>query len=163
MVLKKTHKRKKSSRIHGRNIGTAGTGSRKNKRKSGNKGGVGMAGSGKRANQKTTLIAKIYGHSYFGKQGVTSRKTRRDKRDRISIYEIISNISKYVKKGIAKKNKDSYEINLSTYKILSQGEVTEKLIIKALDASQSAVEKVEKVGGKITLLKIKESSEKDSN
>ena len=81
----KTHKRKKASRYHGRNMGTCGSGSRKNKRKSGHKGGVGMAGTGKRADHKKTLITKLYGNKYFGKQGITSRGTERDTRKRINL------------------------------------------------------------------------------
>ena len=70
--MQKTHKRKKSSRMNGRKMGTHGTGARKNNRESGNKGGKGMSGSGKRGDQKKTLITKLYGHDYFGKKGITS-------------------------------------------------------------------------------------------
>ena len=75
MGLKKTKKRKKSSRYHGRKMGTCGTGARKKSQGSGHRGGKGMAGTGKRADQKKTLILKLYGHDYFGKQGITSRGT----------------------------------------------------------------------------------------
>jgi len=134
----KTHKRKKYSRMHGRNMGTAGTGSRKNKRKSGHRGGCGMAGSGKRADQKKTLITKMFGNSYFGKKGFTSIGTKRDKRKRINIGDIQN---KY-KPG---------ELDLSKYKILGSGEVKSKFKIKAKEASASAIEKVKKAGGEIIL------------
>ena len=136
----KTHKRKKYSRMHGRNMGTAGTGARKNKRKSGHKGGVGMAGSGKRADHKKTLITKEYGGSYFGKKGFTSIGTKRDKRQRINVGEIQN---KY----------KSGEIDLSKHKILGEGEIKGKFVIKALQASASAIEKVKKAGGEIILPK----------
>ena len=97
-----------------------------------------MSGSGKRADHKKTLVTKLYGHNYFGKQGITSRGTERDKLDRINVREIQN---KY-KPG---------EINLSSYKILGTGEVTNKFIITAKDASKSAIEKIEKAGGKIIL------------
>jgi large subunit ribosomal protein L15 len=141
-------KRKKSSRYKGRGMGTAGTGARKNKRKSGNKGGIGMSGTGKRADHKKTLILKLYGHKYFGKQGVTSRGTKRDTRQRINIGDIELNLEKY-----GKKTKEGWEITLKNYKILGKGEVKNKLIITCLEASKSAIEKVEKAGGKI---KVKE-------
>jgi large subunit ribosomal protein L15 len=143
--MKKTHKRKKSSRMHGRKMGTHGTGARKNKRHSRMKGGKGMSGSGKRADQKKTLITKLYGHGYFGKKGITSKGTKRDTRKRINLRQIELNIQKYPKKG------DAYEINLSSYKILGEGEVKNKLIIKAKEASKSAIEKVKKAGGEIKL------------
>ena len=98
MAMKKTHKRKKYSRAHGKNMGTAGWGSRKKHRSSGNRGGRGMAGSGKRADHKKTLITKLYGNTYFGKQGITSRGTKKDKRKRINLEQIQQNIEKYGKK-----------------------------------------------------------------
>ena len=75
-----TKKRKKSSRQHGRNMGTHGGGARKKRKGSGHRGGIGMSGSGKRADHKKTLITKLYGNAYFGKQGITSKKTERDTR-----------------------------------------------------------------------------------
>lgn len=147
----KTKKRQKKSRMHGRKMGTHGTGCRKNKRKSGQKGGCGMAGSGKRADQKKTLITKLYGNSYFGKQGVTSRKTKRDTRQRINVGEISKNIEKY-----GKKSGDKYEVNMPEYKILGDGEVNVKMIIKCLEASKSAIEKVKKAGGEIIVEEFQE-------
>ena len=118
MGFKKTKKRKKSSRYHGRNMGTCGTGARKKSQGSGHKGGKGMAGTGKRADQKKTLILKLYGHDYFGKQGITSKGTKRDKRDRINLRDIETKLNK-----LGKKAGDKYEINLENYKILGDGEV----------------------------------------
>ncbi|MFA5953771.1 MAG: uL15 family ribosomal protein [Candidatus Pacearchaeota archaeon] len=140
----KIKKRNKKSRMHGRKMGTHGGGARKKRKKSGHKGGVGMAGSGKRADHKKTLITKLYGNDYFGKQGITSKKTERDKRLRINLRTIQLNLEKY-----GKKNKDVYEINLEGYKILGDGEVKHKLIIRAYEASNSAIEKVKKAGGEI--------------
>ena len=147
----KTKKRKRSTRMHGRGMGTHGYGARKKHKKSGHSGGAGMSGSGKRADHKKTLVLKLYGHKYFGKQGITSKKTQRDTRKRINLKEIEFNIEKYVKKGVAKKTKDGFEINLKDYKILGDGEVKNKLFITAMEASQSAIEKVKKSGGEIKL------------
>ena len=154
MSLKKTHKRKKYSRAHGRKMGTAGHGARKKHRSSGNRGGKRMAGTGKRADQKKTLVLKLYGNSYFGKQGITSRGTKRDKRDRINLEQIQSNLEKY-----GKKTSKGWEINLENYKILGDGEVKEKLIITAKEASQSAREKVKEKGGEIIFEGKKEKEE----
>ena len=114
----KVKKRTKSSRMHGRKMGTHSGGCRKNRKGSGHRGGIGMAGSGKRGDAKKTLVLKKYGGNYFGKKGITSIGT-----------------------------------NLSGYKILGQGEVKNKLIIKAFEASKSAIEKVKAKGGEI---KVKE-------
>ena len=137
--------------MHGRKMGTHCTGCRKNKRGSGQRGGKGMAGTGKRADQKKTLILKLYGHGYFGKQGITSRSLAKDKRDRINLETIQSNLQNMVKQGLVKKTSKGYEINLEGYKILGTGQVKEKLIIKAKEASQSAIDKIQKAGGEIQL------------
>ncbi|RLG12335.1 hypothetical protein DRN73_02820 [Candidatus Pacearchaeota archaeon] len=151
----KTHKRKKSTRQNGRGMGTHGSGARKNKRKSGNKGGIGMSGSGKRADHKKTLITKLYGNAYFGKQGVTSRGTKRDKRKRINLQDIELNLEKY-----GKKKAEGFEIDLKDYKILGKGEVKNKLVIKAKEASQSAIKKVKEAGGEILIIKKEKAIEK---
>ena len=78
----KIKKRKKSSRMHGKKMGTHGWGARKKHKKSGHKGGKGMSGSGKRADHKKSLVIKLYGHKYFGKQGITSKGTKKDKENK---------------------------------------------------------------------------------
>ena len=80
----RVHKRKKASRMHGKNMGTHGGGARKKRKGSGHRGGIGMSGTGKRADHKKTLITKLYGHGYFGKKGITSRGTKRDKQKKIN-------------------------------------------------------------------------------
>ena len=144
-------KRKKESRMHGKAMGTHGGGCRKNRKGSGHKGGKGLAGSGKRADHKKTLITKLYGHTYFGKKGITSKKTEKDKRERINLEKIKESLEIYLKKGIAKKTTKGIEIKLEKYKILGVGEIKEKLIIYAKEASKSAIEKIRKQGGEIIL------------
>jgi len=146
MALKKTHKRSKVSRMHGRKMGTHGWGARKKHKKSGHRGGTGMAGTGKRGDTKTTLITKLFGHDYFGKQGITSRGTKRDTRQRINLQQIEKNLEKY-----GKKTAKGWEVKLERYKILGEGEIKEKLIITAMQASESAINKVKKAGGEIIL------------
>jgi large subunit ribosomal protein L15 len=150
MGLTKTHKTKKSKTMIGRKMGTHGSGARKNKRKSGNRGGKGMSGSGKRADHKKTLVTKLYGHGYFGKSGITSKGTKRDTRQRINLEQIQANLKTH-----AKKTAKGFEVMLKNYKILGEGEIKEKLIITCLEASKSAQEKVKKAGGEIILLRKK--------
>jgi len=141
----KFKKRKKSSRMHGKGMGTHGGGARKKRKGSGHRGGKGMSGSGKRADHKKTLVTKLYGHKYFGKQGITSRGTKKDKRLKINVGDIQN---KY----------KSGEVDLSNYKILGKGEIKDKFIIKAKEASKSAIEKVKKAGGEI-ILSVKKKEE----
>lgn len=149
MGLKKTHKGKKSKKQLGRGMGTHGRGARKAGKDKGHKGGRGMAGSGKRADHHKTRIINMYGNNYFGKSGITSRSTKRDKRDRINLFDIQN---KY-KPG---------EINLEGYKILGEGEIKGKFTIKAKEASKTAIEKVEAAGGKIILPEKKKDSKEKS-
>lgn len=151
MALKKTHKRKKSGRMLGRGAGSCGWGARKKHKKAGHKGGVGMSGTGKRADQKKTLITKLYGNSYFGKQGITSKSTKRDTRKRINLDIIQKNLESY-----GKKIGDKWEIELKNYKILAGKNIKDKMIIKAKEASSNAIEQVKKAGGEIVLSKDKE-------
>lgn len=146
----KTIKRKKVSRMHGRKMGTHGWGARKKHKKTGHRGGKGMSGSGKRADHKKTLINKLYGHGYFGKKGITSRGSARDTRLRINLAQIQNNLETY-----GRKTTKGWEISLPKYKILGTGEVTEKLIITCLEASKSAIEKVQKAGGEIIVKEVK--------
>lgn len=151
MTLKKTHKRKKSIRMLGRGSGSCGWGARKKHKKKGHKGGVGMSGTGKRADQKKTLVTKLYGNKYFGKQGITSKSTKRDIRKRINLDTIQKNLESY-----GKKVGDKWQIDLNEYKILSGKIVKDKLIIQAKEASLNAIEQVKKAGGEIILSKDEE-------
>ena len=145
MKIKKT---KKSVKQRGNN--TYGHGARKKWKGSGHRGGFGMAGTGKRADHKKSLILKKYGNKYFGKQGITSRSTKRKKDQVINLRDIEKNIDsltrKYEKQGI---------LDLSKYKILGEGGLKSKLKIKALSFTKSAKEKIEKAGGEVILAKEK--------
>ncbi len=143
--------------MHGHGRGTHGKGERKKGKGKGHRGGKGMSGSGKRADHKKTLITKLYGHGYFGKQGITSKKTQKDKRKRINLRDIQSNLEKY-----GKKTSEGFDVNLENYKILGDGEVKDKLIIKANEASKSAIEKVKAKGGEI-IFSVKEEKINDKN
>ena len=129
-------KRKKVSRMRGSK--THGTGGMKKNRGSGHRGGVGMAGTGKRADQRKSLILQSY-EKYFGGKGLKAKPKN---------YEVI-NVSDLERLASGKK-----ELNLNNYKILGNGEINVPLTITAHSASSSAIEKVKKAGGKITVEKI---------
>jgi len=107
-----------------------------------------MAGTGKKAGQKLTFIHRYY-ERYFGKRGFSSLK--KEKLKVINLRDISKNMEKFLAGGIAKKTADGIEINLKGYKILSEGNVAEKVIISASSASEKSKEKIEKAGGKINL------------
>lgn len=143
----KLKKRKKVTRMHGRGMGSHGWGARKKHISSGNQAGFGMAGTGKTAGHRASLVHKLYGNEYFGKQGITSRGTRRRNNKVMNLNFINENIDS-LKKKFADK---SGVINLEGYKILGDGELKEKLTIKARTASENAKRKIEEAGGKIIL------------
>ena len=140
----KTKKRKKSKKQRGNT--TYGHGARKKWRSSGEKGGKGMSGTGKRADHKKSLIIKLYGNKYFGKQGITSRRTAKKKYDKINLGDIQRNIDSLLKQ-YGKNN----ELNLNDYWILGDGELKKPLTIIAKHFTESAKEKIEKLGGKAVL------------
>jgi large subunit ribosomal protein L15 len=147
MKAKKRTKRSRwrGSRTHGRSI-------KLNKGK-GNRGGKGMAGTGKRADHMKSFVIK-YLYPYFGKKGFTSKSTERKRIKEINLKDINEILNKFVEEGKAKKGKEGYELELKGYKILGDGEISEKMTIRAKSASKSAKEKVEKAGGKLILEKV---------
>lgn len=140
----KIKKRDKKSRIRGRK--TCGWGARKKHRGKGSRGGKGMAGTGKRADQKKTLILRK-GVEYFGSKRKLLKKNKA--LEVMNVGEISKNIEKYIRKGLGKKTTEGIELDLKESKILGAGEIDKKIIIKAKAASKSAVEKIEKAGGKV--------------
>jgi len=142
----KLKKRKKVGKYRGSS--THGWGARKKHLGSGHRGGVGMAGTGKMAGQKKTFLTRYFGTSYFGKQGFTSRGTERNTADVMNIRDLAKNIE-MLKKKYAEKDGT---LNLKTYKILGDGEITQKVIVKVRAASKSAIEKINKAGGKLIIL-----------
>jgi len=140
-------KRSKRSRIRGRR--GCGWGRRQKHRGKGSHGGKGMAGTGKRAGQKKTFVLKYF-PNYFGKKGFKSIGQKNKKKlESINIEEIERKIDTFIKKGIAKKINDSFEVDLQHFKILGSGDTKLKLIIKAGAASEKAVQKIKAAGGDI--------------
>jgi len=148
MVIK-TKKTKKAKGLRGKT--THGHGARKKWKKSGHKGGVGMAGSGKRGDQKKTLIIKKYGNKYFGKKGITSKGTAKKKVKKINLIDIEKNYD-----SLMDRFGKGDLLDLSEYKLLGKGELKRKVKIRVLGASSGAIDGVEKVGGEVEVLAVKD-------
>ena len=128
----------------------SGYGFGKKHRGHGSKGGKGMAGTGKKAGQKLTWVhAKA--PDYFGKHGFTSIKNMKDTTQVINLDRIHQSLDKFIHSGKAKKTPAGIELDLSGYKVLGRGNMTEKLILTSDAISASAKEAVEKAGGKVIL------------
>lgn len=147
----KFKKRRKATRYRGNS--TAKRGKKNRTRGSGSQGGVGMAGTGKRGDQKKTLVIKLTGgNNYFGKDK-TLRRPVTIKLQAINLFDIELKSQKLTgKDGI---------INLEGYKILGEGDIKSKLKIKASAASKSALDKIKKAGGEITILYKSEKPKKE--
>lgn len=140
------NRRKKSARQRAKT--THGWGSKKKHRGAGNRGGRGMAGTGKRADQKKPTILKLYGNTYFGKRGFVRPKSLTKKIKAINIEQL----NKLIEKGLVKKEKDIYNINLEELgyqKLLSKGNLKYKAKIKVKYFSKNATEKIKQQGGEI--------------
>ncbi len=148
-------KTKKTTKAKGfRGTNSHGHGSRNKWRKSGHKGGCGMAGSGKRADQKKSLVIKMYGNKYFGKQGITSKGTLRKKNKVINLGFIEKNLD-----SLMKKFSKGDVLDLSGYKLLGSGELSKKVKLKVKEASAGAIEKVKGAGGSVEVLRKKDIEE----
>lgn len=148
----KIKKSKKSKKWRGNT--THGHGARKKWKGSGHHGGVGMAGTGKRADHRKSLVIKLYGNNYFGKQGITSRNTNHRKNDVMNLDDIQKNFSSLMKNG--------KELVLERYKILGDGNLKEKITIKARAFSESARGKIEKAGGKAIVIVNEKKNKEDA-
>jgi len=142
-------KRRKFSRQRG--LSTFGKGARQGTRGKGSKGGKGMSGTGKRGGAKEQFGMRMAlrngAKKYFGKQGFTSRSNVRKHSDVMNLEEIQRRFD------LNKK------IELKGYKILGEGEGFKGTII-AKSASKSAIDKMEKAGGKIEVEEREEEEEK---
>lgn len=153
----KVKKKRKSKRERGQT--TYGHGARKKWKGSGHKGGKGMAGSGKRADQKKTLVQKLYGGNYFGKQGITSKGTAKKRELKMNVREIEQNYDSLMKK-FGKNN----VLDLHEFKILGDGDITRKIDLKVGQISEGALMKIQKAGGNVEVLKKKsEESEREEH
>lgn len=149
------NKRKKNSRQRGSQ--THGYGSKKKHRGAGSRGGRGRAGSGKRADTKKP---SFWGKKYFGIRGIKSRF----KEDKIiNILTIESKLNTWLNNKKIEKKADTYIINLDKLgfdKLLSKDIVKSKLDITVRKCSKKVKEKIEKAGGKVTLIEQKKKEEK---
>ncbi|XRO75477.1 uL15 family ribosomal protein [Methanocaldococcus sp. 16A] len=140
-------KKKKVKKIRGSR--TCGGGSHKKRRGAGNRGGRGMAGGHK---HKWTWIIK-YMPDYFGKYGFKRHPSLIKRLETINVGEL---------EEIVLKNPDKFEkeddkfvvdvIELGYEKVLGKGKVTIPMIVKAIEVSEKAKEKIEAVGGEVVEL-----------
>ncbi|MEM2874025.1 MAG: uL15m family ribosomal protein [Candidatus Nanoarchaeia archaeon] len=152
MVVRRKKKSRKlrGSRTHGWGFG-------KRHRGKGNRpyrsGGVGKRG----AHRETAFLKE--GASPIGKQGmqVLPRITKVSV-ILMNIKELEEQIDILVKKGIALKNVNTYDVDLTKLgfvKLLAEGQVSKKFNVICSSCSARAKEKIEKAGGSVVIKEIK--------
>lgn len=129
-----------------------GWGNTQKHRGAGSRGGRGNAGSKK---QKWSYTSK-YLPDYFGRKGFKRPEKVITEDVTINVGDLSKNIKKYVSEGKAVENAGKYIIDLTALgynKLLGSGKATEAIEIKVAKSTQSAIEKIQKAGGKVELLK----------
>lgn len=131
--------RRKKNKLRGQR--THGAGNTKNRRGSGCRGGVGRAGSHK---HKFSIYWKE-----FGKHSKLLPKTEKIA---LNLEEFLAKVPKWVDEKKVEKTANGIEVDgkkICVEKILGRGNVTVKLLLKNIDVSKGAGEKILSAGGKI--------------
>lgn len=139
------HKRKRITRQRGSR--THGWG--RLHRGSGNKGGAGNAGSGKKADAKKPS----YADRVFGKHGFIAHNSPA-KHVVINLIDVSQRLPGWIASKEATHTGGVYTLDLGKLgysKLLSQGEIKQKVKITVKAASKSAIEKVKAAGGEVAV------------
>ena len=135
---------------------TRGNGDTKRRRGAGSRGGRGLAGSHK---HKYSKYAGKFGKE---KKKVLSRKIVRE----INIDLLIQKMPKLEAAGKISKEANTIIIDGSKIgfdKLLSKGEITQKIIVRNMKASKKAIEKIKKAGGDVELEKLTKEELEETN
>lgn len=122
----------------------------KTHRGAGHRGGRGNAGTGKKADQKKP---NIWAKKYFGKTGFVRVRIKKPE-NTINLNTVQDKLEIFIKKGFAKKEKESIVVNLKQAgytKLLGTGKIKQKMNIIVTSASKKTVEKIKKAEGQLTL------------
>ena len=140
-MIRKTRKIRKL-----RGSRSVGGGCTKKRRGAGHRGGRGNAGLNK--HHKTWMV--INDPKHFGKYGF-SRPTKTIQEFKpINLLDIDNNIEKYLADEIAVKEDGQIVLDVTDLgynKVLAKGSLSNAMVIKSPKFSQSAIAKIEEVGG----------------
>ena len=135
-------KRRKKNKLRGQR--TMGAGNTKNRRGAGGRGGRGKAGTNKhRFHTAGRLKPTLY------RQKIMSVKGKA-----IKIGDLNARLDDFVAKGLVVKEGEKYIVSKTSgfAKVLSQGEVNHKIVLK-INAAAGAVKKILAAGGKFDYAK----------
>lgn len=147
---------KKSRKMHGyRNRGWGSIGQH---RKSGSRGGRGAAGMHK---HKWSWIVKNY-RDWFGRKGfIPKSPSSTPKASEINIGQIEEIVNKMLETGTTTMENNKIVIDLSKMginKLMGYGEITHPVKVIVWSASKKAIEKIEKIGGEVIILRQQSSA-----
>jgi large subunit ribosomal protein L15 len=138
-------KKFRGKRTHGRG--------KKAGRGAGKRGGRGLAGLHK---HKWSYTVKFM-PDHFGRHGFKRPQKVVGARLTINVNDVEQNLDKFIENGIGKKGKGGIiEIDLKKIgfdKLLGKGKITKKMKIIVPQASQTAISKIEELGGKVEVEK----------
>lgn len=146
-------RREKKSKYY-RGSRTCGWGRVAQHRRSGRKGGRGRVGYHK---HKWSWTAK-YAPDWYGKHGFVRPPQVVFKWRAINVGELDEKVEELARQGLVEKVGDEYHVDLLKLgynKLAGSGRVTKKLVVRAVAATESAVEKVKEAGGRVELLPVK--------
>jgi large subunit ribosomal protein L15 len=142
-------KRRKITRMRGSR--TVGGGCSKKRRGAGHRGGRGQAGGHK---HHWTWIVK-YDPKHFGKYGFKRPQKLIKRLETVNLAYIDERIPDLLERGIASEEDGMVVLDvrdLGFEKVLGSGRITRPVHIKALEFSESAVEKITEAGGKAEVI-----------
>lgn len=150
MVVRRTKKirRQRSSRSHGWGVVRDHKGA-------GTRGGKGNAGVTQHHWIATVKAEKASGKKLIGKYGFKRPQQFSKKYNTINVSHLNESVDSLVDSGKATLKAKTYTIDLSNLgvtKLLAQGNVTKKLNITVSQATDRAVSKITKAGGKVIFL-----------
>jgi large subunit ribosomal protein L15 len=140
------HKHRKVHSQRGKR--TSGWGGAQKHRGAGSRGGRGKAGTLKHKQINTIKQGVV-----FGKVGFKRHPSLISKAKTINVSDLERNLDQWVSQDKAKKSGTSYSVDLTSLgydKLLGSGKISKKVEITVDSFSNSAKEKIENAGGKIT-------------
>lgn len=140
-------KQKKTKKLRGSR--TCGGGNAKKRRGAGHRGGRGLAGGGKNKKTKADKVRMQF-PDHIGKRGFKRPQKVITEKGTINVQDLDQNIEFYLEQGFAEQKGDTIAVDvepLGVAKVLGKGKVTRKLEVKAPGFSESAVRKIEEMGG----------------
>ncbi len=142
MTMSKRNEKFRGRRTHGHG--------KKARRGHGKRGGVGNAGVWK--HRKIAIMKADPLH--FGRHGFKRPPETVKKPATINVGEIQDRLYALIEQGYAKKDGDTYVIDLESMgieKLLGAGKVTSSIKVKVPEATERAIEKIKNVGGEVEI------------